>query len=78
MSSNLLTTYISSIGYAKQEDVCERAWQQHWDLVIINEANTCMACIRRSTMSSGNILNECEIGINVTKLSRWRWLEGLN
>lgn len=34
---------ISSIDYAKQEDVYERVWQQHWDLVIIDEAHKCSA-----------------------------------
>ena len=32
---------ISSMDYAKQEDVRERAWQQRWDLVIIDEAHKC-------------------------------------
>ncbi|MFQ6008414.1 MAG: DEAD/DEAH box helicase, partial [Candidatus Zixiibacteriota bacterium] len=34
---------ISSIDYAKQEDVRERVWQQRWDLVIIDEAHKCSA-----------------------------------
>jgi SNF2 family DNA or RNA helicase len=34
---------IASIDYAKQEDVRERVWQQHWDLVIIDEAHKCSA-----------------------------------
>ncbi len=34
---------ISSIDYAKQEDVRERVWQQRWDLVIIDEAHKCAA-----------------------------------
>jgi superfamily II DNA or RNA helicase len=34
---------ISSIDYAKQEDVRERVWQQSWDLVIIDEAHKCSA-----------------------------------
>lgn len=34
---------ISSLDYAKQEDVRERIWQQHWDLVIIDEAHKCSA-----------------------------------
>jgi len=40
---------ISSIDYAKQEDVRERVWQQSWDLVIIDEAHKCSA----RTASSG-------------------------
>lgn len=34
---------ISSLDYAKQEDVRERVWQQRWDLVIIDEAHKCSA-----------------------------------
>jgi SNF2 family DNA or RNA helicase len=34
---------ISSIDYAKQEDIRERVWQQRWDLVIIDEAHKCSA-----------------------------------
>jgi SNF2 family DNA or RNA helicase len=34
---------ISSIDYAKQEDVRERVWQQRWDLLIIDEAHKCSA-----------------------------------
>lgn len=34
---------ISSIDYAKQEDVRERVCQQRWDLVIIDEAHKCSA-----------------------------------
>ncbi|MDI6752928.1 MAG: DEAD/DEAH box helicase [Thermodesulfobacteriota bacterium] len=34
---------ISSMDYAKQEDVRERVWQQRWDLVIIDEAHKCSA-----------------------------------
>ena len=34
---------IASIDYAKQVDVRERVWQQHWDLVIIDEAHKCSA-----------------------------------
>ena len=34
---------ISSIDYAKQEDVRERVWQQRWDLIIIDEAHKCSA-----------------------------------
>ncbi len=39
---------ISSIDYAKQDDVRERVWQQQWDLVIIDEAHKCSACTKRS------------------------------
>jgi superfamily II DNA or RNA helicase len=34
---------ISSIDYAKQDEVRERVWQQHWDLVVIDEAHKCSA-----------------------------------
>src|SRR2546423_13843078 len=34
---------IASLDYAKQEEVRERIWQQHWDLVIIDEAHKCSA-----------------------------------
>jgi len=37
------TQVIASVDYAKQEDVRERVWQQHWDLVIIDEAHKCSA-----------------------------------
>ena len=39
---------ISSIDYAKQDDVRERVWQQRWDLVIIDEAHKCSASTKRS------------------------------
>jgi SNF2 family DNA or RNA helicase len=34
---------ISSIDYAKQDDVRERVWQQRWDLVVVDEAHKCSA-----------------------------------
>ncbi|MBN2561537.1 MAG: DUF3883 domain-containing protein [Phycisphaerae bacterium] len=34
---------IASIDYAKQDDVRERIWRQHWDLVLIDEAHKCSA-----------------------------------
>jgi superfamily II DNA or RNA helicase len=34
---------IASVDYAKQPDVRERIWQQHWNLVIIDEAHKCSA-----------------------------------
>src|SRR5579875_1297959 len=34
---------ISSIDYAKQDEVRERVWQQRWDLVVIDEAHKCSA-----------------------------------
>jgi superfamily II DNA or RNA helicase len=34
---------ISSMDYAKQEEVRERVIQQHWDLVVIDEAHKCSA-----------------------------------
>ena len=40
---------VSSIDYAKQDEVRERVWRQHWDLVIIDEAHKCSAYTKRST-----------------------------
>jgi superfamily II DNA or RNA helicase len=40
---------ITSIDYAKQEQVRERIWQQQWDLVVIDEAHKCSAYTRRRT-----------------------------
>lgn len=40
---------ISSLDYAKQEDVRERVWQQRWDLIIIDEAHKCSAYTKRSS-----------------------------
>jgi len=40
---------IASMDYAKQEGVRERVWEQHWDLVIVDEAHKCSA----RTASSG-------------------------
>jgi superfamily II DNA or RNA helicase len=40
---------ITSLDYAKQEDVRERIWQQRWDLVIIDEAHKCSAYTKRSS-----------------------------
>jgi superfamily II DNA or RNA helicase len=45
---------ISSIDYAKQDDVRERVWQQRWDLVVIDEAHKCSA----STKSRSNRSDE--------------------
>ncbi len=39
---------VSSIDYAKQDEVRERVWRQHWDLVIIDEAHKCSAYTKRS------------------------------
>ncbi len=39
---------IASLDYAKQDDVRERVWQQHWDLVVIDEAHKCSAYTKRS------------------------------
>ena len=39
---------VSSIDYAKQDDVRERVWQQRWDLIIIDEAHKCSAYTKRS------------------------------
>ena len=40
---------VSSIDYAKQDDVRERVWQQRWDLIIIDEAHKCSAYTKRSS-----------------------------
>ena len=42
------TQIVSSIDYAKQDDVRERVWQQRWDLIIIDEAHKCSAYTKRS------------------------------
>ena len=39
---------ITSMDYAKQDSVRERVWQQHWDLVVIDEAHKCSAYTKRS------------------------------
>lgn len=39
---------ITSLDYAKQDDVRERIWQQRWDLVIIDEAHKCSAYTKSS------------------------------
>lgn len=41
-----LSQVIASLDYAKQDSVRERIWQQHWDLVIIDEAHKCSARTR--------------------------------
>jgi len=38
---------ITSIDYAKQEEVRERIWQQNWDIVIVDEAHKCSARTKR-------------------------------
>jgi len=43
------TQVIASLDYAKQEDVRERVWQQHWDLIVIDEAHKCSAYTKRSS-----------------------------
>jgi len=40
---------ITSLDYAKQDDVRERVWQQHWDFVVIDEAHKCSAYTKRSS-----------------------------
>jgi len=40
---------ITSIDYAKQDNVRERVWQQHWDMVVIDEAHKCSAYTRQRT-----------------------------
>jgi len=43
------TQIISSIDYAKQEDVRDRVFQQRWDMIIIDEAHKCSAYTKRSS-----------------------------
>ena len=43
------TQIVSSIDYAKRDEVRERVWRQHWDLVIIDEAHKCSARTKYST-----------------------------
>ncbi len=38
---------ITSMDYAKQEDVRERLWQQSWDIVVVDEAHKCSAYTKR-------------------------------
>jgi len=40
---------ITSIDYAKQEEIRERIWQQDWDIVIVDEAHKCSAYTKRRT-----------------------------
>ena len=47
------TKVIASLDYAKQDDVRERVWQQHWDLVIIDEAHKCSAYTKSTTGGRG-------------------------
>ncbi len=46
---------ISSIDYAKRDDIRERVWQQHWDLVIIDEAHKCSAYTKRSAKRGDSV-----------------------
>lgn len=43
------TQVITSLDYAKQDDVRERIWQQRWDLVIFDEAHKCSAYTKRAS-----------------------------
>src|SRR5260370_24463031 len=43
---------LTSLDYAKQEQVRERIWQQRWDLVIIDEAHKCSAYTRHRSDSA--------------------------
>ncbi len=40
---------LTSLDYAKQDQVRERVWQQRWDLVVIDEAHKCSAYTRQRT-----------------------------
>jgi hypothetical protein len=46
---------ISSIDYAKQDDVRERVWQQRWDIIIIDEAHKCSAYTKSATGRSDEV-----------------------
>ncbi len=46
---------ISSIDYAKRDEVRERVWRQRWDLVIIDEAHKCAAFTKRAAGRGGEI-----------------------
>ena len=46
---------VSSIDYAKQDDVRERVWQQRWDLIIIDEAHKCSAYTKHSAARGDEI-----------------------
>jgi superfamily II DNA or RNA helicase len=43
------TQVIASLDYAKQNEVRERVWNEHWDLVVIDEAHKCSAYTKSST-----------------------------
>jgi SNF2 family DNA or RNA helicase len=49
------TQVISSIDYAKQPGVRERVWQQHWDMVVIDEAHKCSAYTKQSSNRAAEI-----------------------
>ena len=46
---------IASIDYAKQDDIRERVWQQHWDLLIIDEAHKCSAYTKAQSGRSDEV-----------------------
>ena len=43
---------ITSLDYAKQENVRDRIWQQKWDIVIVDEAHKCSAYTKRRSNRS--------------------------
>lgn len=49
------TQVISSIDYAKQDEVRERIWQQRWDLVIVDEAHKCSAYTKQYSARSDEV-----------------------
>jgi len=59
---------ITSIDYAKQENVRERIWQQDWDVVIVDEAHKCSAYTKRRSNRSPE----------VEKTKRYRLVEKLS
>jgi superfamily II DNA or RNA helicase len=46
---------ISSLDYAKQDEVRERVWNERWDLVIIDEAHKCSAYTKQAAGRSDEI-----------------------
>jgi superfamily II DNA or RNA helicase len=46
---------ISSIDYAKQDDVRERVWQQRWDLLVVDEAHKCSAYTKQRSGRSAEV-----------------------
>jgi len=67
------TQIVASLDYAKQDEVRERVWQQHWDMVIIDEAHKCSAYTKRSN-SRGD---EAEKTKRYPKKQAWGYKPGV-